>query len=494
MRNKITIIIALCLMLLDGAASAENDYPLSDEITDIYEVYFGPMIEAFPGELNLLIPIQISVTQPTVGVNILLNYDPSLLTPTVVAPNMFFQNFETDLSIPGRIGINLFTHLTPPPVIPPIDGDTIFAWISCRVTTEDIGYDLLTHFTFYEDPVTPYPDNNILLESGEWIVPPSLSLVQGDVLIISPLYGDINVNGFAYEIGDAITFLNYFMGQVEFSRRQYANSDCNRDGIQASISDLVYLMGIISGDTLLRSDPYAPVVNELKKTNILREHRSAYSNLDIYSSFEVNIECQESLGGAYFVLEFDRDKIEIESVLINDSIDDLNLSWAAENGELMVAVYNWDGSRSLFAEGSLFTVNYSVEDQYSDNLIRIVRAEFSNSSGEAVDAEFDNFLSEKSSLASPNALGISLSSYPNPFNGPVSLNYEIPKDGNYELVVYDILGREVKTLMEGHQSFGGGIIVWDGTNNNNGSVASGIYFARLRGETVSASVKLFMLR
>lgn len=494
MRYKITIIIAFFILLSAGVASADKHYPLSDEITDVYEVYFGPMIEAFPGELNLLIPIHINVTQPTVGVNILLNYDPSLLTPTVVAPNMFFQNFETDLSIPGRIGINLFTNLIPPPVIPPINGDTIFAWISCRVTTEDLGYDLLTHFTFYEDPVTPYPDNNILLESGEWIVPPALSLVQGDILIISPLYGDININGFAYEIGDAITFLNYFMGQIEFTRRQYANSDCNRDGIQASISDLVYLIGIISGGGMLSSDPYMPVASDLKNPSILSEHRSVYSHLDNYSSFEVNIECQESLGGAYFVLEFDQEKIEIESVLINGSADNLNLSWAAENGELMVAVYNWDGLGSPFNNGSLFTVNYSGEDQYSDNLIRIVRAEFSNSSGEAVDAEFDNVVSEKSSLAMPNTLGISLSSYPNPFNGPVSLNYEIPKDGNYELIVYDILGREVKTLMEGHQSYGGGIIVWDGTNNASGSVASGIYFARLRGETVSASVKLFMLR
>ncbi len=496
MRKSLVKIMVILLLTLSAGSRVDADdiYPFPDNVTEIYELYFGPMVEAFPGELELYVPIHINVTVPTVGVNLLLGYDPSLLTPTVVAPNMFFQNFDTDLSMTGRIGINLYTNLPPPPVIPPIDGDTIFAWISFRVTTEDLGYDLLTHITYYENPVTPYPDNTILLENGGWIVPPTLSLVQGDVLIVSPLYGDINVNGFAYEIGDAITFFSYFMGQIEFTRRQYANSDCNRDGIQASISDLVYLIGVISGDPLLGSNYNIREIESETGSNRSSSRSGINSSLDNPSSLDVKIESEDALGGAYFVFEYDRDKVEIESIFLNNSIDNLNLSWAADDGELMIALYDWNGFGSSFEKGNLFTVNYSGDVRSRECLFRIVRAEFSNSSGEVIEAEYEIGFSGRATHIKPEFTGISISGYPNPFNGAISINYELPVEGNYDLVVYDILGREVKTLITGYKSSGGGAITWNGTDNLNNNVASGMYFARLRGETVSAVVKLYMMK
>ena len=484
----------MIIALLTGAVAFANDkYKMPNVITNTYQIDFGPMVEAFPGETDLLIPIYVHVSQPTVGVNILLSYDPSLLTPFHIAPNMFFQSFVVNYTYPGHIGINLYTDLPPPPQVPPIEGDTIIAWIQCRVTTEDIGYDLLTHFTFFEDPVTPYPDNNILLENGNWIVPPALSLVQGDVLIISPLYGDINVNGFAFEIGDAITFINYFMGQIEFTRRQYANSDCNRDGIQASIADLVYLLGVISGDTLSISN--VPGNIPYSEESIKRAVRSRHMfGLDSQSSFNVDVECQESLGGAYFGIEFDPENTEIESVILNDSIENLELSWAVDDGILMVAVFSWNGIASSFIEGDLFTVYFDRKSDFSEGAFKIIRAEFSNGSGFDVDAAYRLNVSEKTSLETPGASGISIAGYPNPFNGFVTISYELPYSGNYDLVIFDILGREVKTLIDSYKSSGGGAIVWDGTDNHGDGISSGIYFARLRGETVSANIKLFMLK
>jgi len=273
--RRIFVIAAVSVLFAGNVAFADDEYKTPNVITDTYQIDFGPMLEAFPGETDLYIPIWIYSSQPVIGINILFNYDPSLLSPSHIVPNMFFQSFVVDHSIPGRVNINLYTDLPPPPQVPPIEDDTIFAWIGCTVTTEDLGYDLLTHFSFFDDPVTPYPDNSILLEGGDWVVPPALSLVQADILIISPLYGDINVNGFAFEIGDAITFLNFFMGQIEFTRRQYANSDCNRDGIQASIADLVYLLGVISGDTLLGSPGGSPVQRLQGSPKVMRVMWSA---------------------------------------------------------------------------------------------------------------------------------------------------------------------------------------------------------------------------
>jgi hypothetical protein len=65
--------------------------------------------------------------------------------------------------------------------------------------------------------------------------------------------GDINLNGLAYEIADAVMFTNYFVkGLVAF---QYPNgsiaaSDVNADGIALSVADLVYLVRVVVGDAL----------------------------------------------------------------------------------------------------------------------------------------------------------------------------------------------------------------------------------------------------
>ena len=64
--------------------------------------------------------------------------------------------------------------------------------------------------------------------------------------------------------------------------------------------------------------------------------------------------------------------------------------------------------------------------------------------------------------------------YPNPFNPSTTITYGLPKAGNVSLVVYDVLGREVATLVRGTLGAGYHTATWDAR-----SVASGVYFARL---------------
>lgn len=492
--RKTWVFLIVFLSLAAGTSRAIGSTSSPAAPTDTYEIGFGPLIEAIPGELDLLIPIRISVSEPTIGVNIVLSYDQSLLTPTVVAPNMFFQNFEVDQSYPGRIYINLLTNLPPPPQIPPIEGDTIFAWISCIVTSEDLGYDLLTHINFYEDPNTPYPDNSLLLEDGTWIIPPNLSLTQGDILILHALYGDINLNGYTFEIGDAITFLNYFMDLTEFNQQQYANSDCNRDGIQASIADLVYLLAVVSGDTDLVAPPPPLAENQaLKSDTDFEDH--FIKMVDSFGRCDIVFQGIEPIGGAYFVLEYDADVVEPVAVLLDSSAVPLQLSCTASEGKLMIAVYDWSSQGSYFSAGRLLSVIYSRSDVSGNPDFNISRAEFSDNSGQAVDIDYDIVYSgSRPSIRPPSESQISVSCYPNPFNNAVSVSYNLPSDGEYDLIVYDILGRKVRVLEQGFLLAGSGRTFWDGTNEYSRNVASGMYFVRLHGEGTSASVKVFMLK
>ncbi len=79
--------------------------------------------------------------------------------------------------------------------------------------------------------------------------------------------------------------------------------------------------------------------------------------------------------------------------------------------------------------------------------------------------------------------------YPNPFNPTTVISYQLPVVSNVKLVVYDVLGREVATVMEGVQEPGYKSVEW----NANG-VASGVYLYRLTTGNFMQTRKLVLLR
>jgi hypothetical protein len=69
---------------------------------------------------------------------------------------------------------------------------------------------------------------------------------------------------------------------------------------------------------------------------------------------------------------------------------------------------------------------------------------------------------------------------PNPFNPTTTIGYSLPRGGDTELMVYDIEGRRVRTLVKGLVPAGDHRVVWDGRDDAGNCVASGVYLYRLR--------------
>ncbi|HOT98412.1 MAG TPA: Ig-like domain-containing protein [bacterium] len=85
---------------------------------------------------------------------------------------------------------------------------------------------------------------------------------------------------------------------------------------------------------------------------------------------------------------------------------------------------------------------------------------------------------KKKSAQRPTSVAL-LPNYPNPFNPRTSIRFELPYDKEVRLVVYDILGREVRTLYESTASAGVHALIWDGLNDDQIPVAAGVYIYRL---------------
>ena len=69
--------------------------------------------------------------------------------------------------------------------------------------------------------------------------------------------------------------------------------------------------------------------------------------------------------------------------------------------------------------------------------------------------------------------------YPNPFNSSTTLSYYLPADAEVQLVIFDIVGRTVRTFRLGNQLAGSYHIAWNGIDETGNQVASGVYFMTL---------------
>ena len=84
--------------------------------------------------------------------------------------------------------------------------------------------------------------------------------------------------------------------------------------------------------------------------------------------------------------------------------------------------------------------------------------------------------------------------YPNPFNPSTTLRYDLPEQAHARLVVYDLLGRKVKTLLEGVEGPGYEAVVWDGTDQAGRPISSGVYLIRIRADRFLQTRKMVYLR
>ncbi|MCD6181901.1 MAG: carboxypeptidase regulatory-like domain-containing protein [Candidatus Cloacimonetes bacterium] len=84
--------------------------------------------------------------------------------------------------------------------------------------------------------------------------------------------------------------------------------------------------------------------------------------------------------------------------------------------------------------------------------------------------------------------------YPNPFNPETTICYNLAKDADVQIAVYNTRGQKVRTLLEGYRSAGKHSVVWNGEDSAGKSVASGMYFYRLKTDHSQDVRKMILMK
>jgi hypothetical protein len=84
--------------------------------------------------------------------------------------------------------------------------------------------------------------------------------------------------------------------------------------------------------------------------------------------------------------------------------------------------------------------------------------------------------------------------YPNPFNPGTSIEFRLPTRNRVTLIIYDILGRNIRTLTDRIYDAGVHSVLWDGNDHDGRPVASGIYFYRMKAGDLIRARKMILLK
>ena len=91
------------------------------------------------------------------------------------------------------------------------------------------------------------------------------------------------------------------------------------------------------------------------------------------------------------------------------------------------------------------------------------------------------------------AFAAAIAAHPNPFNPKTTIRFGLAEPGPVELALFDIEGRRVATLIDGHREAGEHRVEWSGTNAAGEALPSGVYLARVSGANTHSTTKLVLV-
>ena len=188
--------------------------------------------------------------------------------------------------------------------------------------------------------------------------------------------------------------------------------------------------------------------------------------------------------------------IELSSFTASVNINNVTLNWSTaweiNNAGFDIERQSLAGRKDIwteigFVEGYGTTnepKNYSYQDRKlntGEYNYRLVQRDYNNRSVE-------HFLSDVVIVGVPNKYKLS-QNYPNPFNPKTKISFELPGDSKVNIKIFDMLGREVATLLNGNKEAGYHIVEFDGSN-----FSSGMYFYRIHAESFEAVKRMLLIK
>ena len=249
-------------------------------------------------------------------------------------------------------------------------------------------------------------------------------------------YGDVN-GDFSVDVTDIVLIVSFILETAVPTPEQLAAGDVNDDGA-LNILDVVDIVNWLLGSPLqldggIRDAQIQFIGNTVQLT---ANGRVAGFQLDLAGDYTISRNNLPDGWGFY----------QANNKLVAISLDGSDI-----------------GSKTVFEFSGQMEVLEGIAADWTGNGINI-------------------------SISNPSAYALG-QAFPNPFNPSTTLHYILPEEASVSMVVFDMLGREVVTLVSGMQTAGTHAVVWDAKN-----VSAGMYLVRMESGSYSATRKVMLVK
>jgi len=311
-------------------------------------------------------------------------------------------------------------------------------------------------------------------------------ITNGEVYIKPiPVYGDVDENTFV-EALDASEVLQHVINIDTLDCQGFANADVTNDGTISALDASVILQYVVH---LIDSLPYTEP--------LLAEGSMSFTDGVILPGATVELPLLLSNGSNILSFEgelvYNPDHLSFASIEWSSLLSGFTINTRTEEGiiDFAGASANPDGQEGVFATVH-FTVNSSFSEDETQVILNKMRLNEGLITSDVVTATLVLGIGDEKAEI-PNQFALH-QNYPNPFNPTTQLRYDLPEQAFVKLAIYDLLGRQVTTLVSRVEEPGYRSVTWNGTDTMGKAVSAGMYLYVIKAGDYMQTKKMILLK
>lgn len=311
---------------------------------------------------------------------------------------------------------------------------------------------------------------------------------------MNPLAGDVSLNG-QIQAYDASLILKYLADGVAnpLNTLQLSVSDVSdAGGVSAFDASLIlqYVVGKISIFPIEYNSITAPTIKFYKPASIaVASISDGFVQRGTQVTVMVSVKGMENAYSTGIELLYNKEELTPVSVTPVGIAAKVMNSHSTANGTIRMIAASAD---LLESNGDLFQVTFeAMSDVRGDVKSTISFKQFMLNEIDMKSATTNGVVNIK---GKPTSYALN-QNYPNPFNPSTTISYQVPDDGQQvSIVIYNVTGQLVRTLVNSNQMAGEYSVQWDGMDENGRRVSSGLYFFRMRSNNFVSVKKMLMVK
>ncbi|MBT3227984.1 MAG: T9SS type A sorting domain-containing protein [Candidatus Marinimicrobia bacterium] len=268
---------------------------------------------------------------------------------------------------------------------------------------------------------------------------------------------------------------------------ELALMDLNGDG-NHNVLDVVVLIEAVLNTGGLAKD--IPLIEDITATIA----PITLNNTREWQTIPVTVDCFEMVAGFQADLVFDPTTVELGIPVLAEVNQSVGVFTSVNGNTMRVLAIDLAGNMIDLASGLLMDVPVQVIDENATGSMDFAVEDLIISGPGGVEIVAQCLVSVIDiGLPAPTEFSLQ-QNYPNPFNPTTNIRYDIAERGDAHLVIYNMLGQEVRSLVNGNQNVGRYEVEWNGLDNSGQPVATGIYIYHLQAGGYSKTIKMAYIK